>query len=281
MKDRTKMDKDTKDLVDYIIDASEKLGKGLSQLSLQRVLYTLQYEWLERTGKPITDLRFEAWKFGPCCPAVYYDHIGQTTIWNMNSKKADVSGRFTKDELETIDCVVSKILDDPYAADPTLFGKGSLYYRIRKEYEELKPDAPRTAGMFYEPPIFAEDILGDIRNGKEYNENNGGTHAYEKDLKIPSSVKYFVAPLLETKKIDCDAYGIEPFRPLFSWDVRLNSCDHVQVDVGVYNEDEGMRVRVHLFQADRIAQTITSKNLTGTHELYNEHNGVSCRLTIK
>lgn len=56
----------------YVIDYTNRNGKSISNLKLQKVLYFLQAEFLVSTGNVCFMDRIEAWDFGPVVPAVYH-----------------------------------------------------------------------------------------------------------------------------------------------------------------------------------------------------------------
>nr|DAO57049.1 MAG TPA: hypothetical protein [Caudoviricetes sp.] len=66
----------------YILTKCNKDGQPISNLQLQKMLYYIQYEFLKNYGKPLFDDDFEAWKFGPVIPVVYYEysHMGAFRI---------------------------------------------------------------------------------------------------------------------------------------------------------------------------------------------------------
>lgn len=70
------------DVARYILTKCNKEGQPISNLQLQKMLYYIQYEFLRETGEPLFEDDFEAWKFGPVVPTVYYEysHMGAFRI---------------------------------------------------------------------------------------------------------------------------------------------------------------------------------------------------------
>ena len=70
------------DVARYILTKCNKDGQPISNLQLQKMLYYIQYEFLTNYRKPLFDDDFEAWKFGPVIPVVYYEysHMGAFRI---------------------------------------------------------------------------------------------------------------------------------------------------------------------------------------------------------
>lgn len=56
----------------YIILRCNQLGKSISNLKLQKMLYFLQAEFLVSQDRPCFRERIEAWDFGPVVPEVYH-----------------------------------------------------------------------------------------------------------------------------------------------------------------------------------------------------------------
>lgn len=54
----------------YIILRCNQLGKSISNLKLQKMLYFLQAEFLVSQDRPCFRERIEAWDFGPVVPEV-------------------------------------------------------------------------------------------------------------------------------------------------------------------------------------------------------------------
>lgn len=46
----------------------------ISNLKLQKLLYFSWLEYYRRNGTPLFEEEFEAWKYGPVVPSVYYDY---------------------------------------------------------------------------------------------------------------------------------------------------------------------------------------------------------------
>ncbi len=46
----------------------------ISNLKLQKILYFSWLEYYKRHGKPLFEEEFQAWKYGPVVPSVYYDY---------------------------------------------------------------------------------------------------------------------------------------------------------------------------------------------------------------
>nr|DAO52241.1 MAG TPA: hypothetical protein [Caudoviricetes sp.] len=95
----------------YILTKCNKDGQPISNLQLQKMLYYIQYEFLTNYGKPLFDDDFEAWKFGPVIPAVYYEysHMGAFRIGADYKDYDKILSEISKDEINTLnDIIVDK-----------------------------------------------------------------------------------------------------------------------------------------------------------------------------
>lgn len=64
----------------YIIRKSDEDGYPVSNLQLQKILYYIQREFLQKKSEPLFDEDFEAWQFGPVVPAVYWKYCGSAAL---------------------------------------------------------------------------------------------------------------------------------------------------------------------------------------------------------
>ena len=58
----------------YVVTKCKKDEYPISNLQLQKILYYIQHDFLKKNNKPLFDDDFEAWKFGPVVPSVYYEY---------------------------------------------------------------------------------------------------------------------------------------------------------------------------------------------------------------
>ena len=64
------------ELAKYVVSKCIKDKCQISNLQLQKILYYIQREFLQRLGKPAFTENIEAWPFGPVVPEVYYEFCG-------------------------------------------------------------------------------------------------------------------------------------------------------------------------------------------------------------
>lgn len=62
------------DVAKYVVTKCVNDKYPISNLQLQKILYYLQYEFLKKSDVPLFEDEFEAWKFGPVVPIVYYEY---------------------------------------------------------------------------------------------------------------------------------------------------------------------------------------------------------------
>lgn len=84
---------DAKDLSKYIVSKCVEDNCPVSNLQLQKILYYIQKDYLERGDIAFSD-DIEAWQFGPVVPNVYYHFCGFgampiTTSFNEKIEEKD------------------------------------------------------------------------------------------------------------------------------------------------------------------------------------------------
>lgn len=75
------------DLANYIVDKCIEDNAPITNLQLQRILYSVQKDFLKR-GSPAFSDDIEAWEFGPVVPNVYFDFCGFGAMFISISKGA-------------------------------------------------------------------------------------------------------------------------------------------------------------------------------------------------
>lgn len=58
----------------YVINHEHKMGRKITNLRLQKLLYFVQAKVLVETGEPCFDDKMEAWEYGPVVPIVYDEY---------------------------------------------------------------------------------------------------------------------------------------------------------------------------------------------------------------
>ena len=120
------------DVAKYILD---KYG-AMSAMKLQKLIYYSQAMSMVWDDVPLFNNDFEAWAKGPVCRSLFNAHRGMFMLNDSNflePYKPDVS-RLTAEQRETIDAVVSSLIDyPPYALSdmahkekPWLDARGNL-----------------------------------------------------------------------------------------------------------------------------------------------------------
>lgn len=75
------------DIAKYIINKCISLGRPISNLQLQKILYYVQGEYICKTGGEVLfNENIEAWPYGPVIPEVYYEFNGYSSS-NINVKQ--------------------------------------------------------------------------------------------------------------------------------------------------------------------------------------------------
>lgn len=73
------------DLAKYIVTKCTSENEPISNLQLQKILYYIQREFLQKQNVPAFRDEIEAWQFGPVVPNVYYRFCGSGAMPIQNS----------------------------------------------------------------------------------------------------------------------------------------------------------------------------------------------------
>ena len=94
------------DIAKYIVIKCMNDGRPITNLYLQKLLFYIQREYLFSTDEPLFRDSFEAWKFGPVVPKVYYRYCGfggneinfliDTTIQKIDQEDKKIINRITE-----------------------------------------------------------------------------------------------------------------------------------------------------------------------------------------
>lgn len=89
-------------LAQYILCMCMNQGEPISNLQLQKILYFIQGNHLAKKGEPLFDADFDAWKYGPVIPDIYYEYCmnGASKIRNVEALE-EISPEI-KDEIDPI-----------------------------------------------------------------------------------------------------------------------------------------------------------------------------------
>lgn len=99
------------DVSDYIISYCNSIGKKITNLELQKVLYFVAGEFFRISGRDIIAEDFESWQFGPVIPIVY----DTFSIYGGNPLKPndDPRGKIASNDMSVIDHVVNRCISIP------------------------------------------------------------------------------------------------------------------------------------------------------------------------
>ncbi|MBY5341453.1 DUF4065 domain-containing protein [Rhizobium leguminosarum bv. viciae] len=86
---------DPRAVANLMLDEADRLGIGLSNLVLQKLLYFAHGIYLVQTKTPLVSGYFEAWQFGPVHPAAYraFKEAGSLPIAFRGTGKDALTGR--------------------------------------------------------------------------------------------------------------------------------------------------------------------------------------------
>lgn len=103
------------DVAGYVVTKCIEDEKPISNLQLQKILYYIQHEILKTHGVALIDEEFEAWKFGPAIPIVYYEYsyLGAFKIYKKWDNFENI-----KYELEDFLDIIDPIIKEKREIDP-------------------------------------------------------------------------------------------------------------------------------------------------------------------
>ncbi len=97
-----------KDVCNFIIGYCKTIGRDITNLQLQKILYYVQGYSLRNTGQRAFESDIEAWQFGPVVPDAYYDYCGNgrdpITVDNADEAMKNVS----MSDRSTIESIVDR-----------------------------------------------------------------------------------------------------------------------------------------------------------------------------
>ena len=123
------------ELAKYIVVKCIEDKKSISNLQLQKILYYIQREFLQKLDKPIFEENIEAWPFGPVVPEVYYYFCGAGAmcIGICDEPKKEVIQSLSNAELNMINSIIeSKRVLNPWDFD-TIPKKSCVEYTINNK----------------------------------------------------------------------------------------------------------------------------------------------------
>lgn len=109
------MSADGRAIANFVLDFCESRGRGISNLSLQKIVYFCHVWSLIKLGKPLIKHQFEAWQYGPVLQYLYrefrtFDDLPITSrASRMNTETGNreiVPYKFDRDTEELLESVV-------------------------------------------------------------------------------------------------------------------------------------------------------------------------------
>lgn len=105
------------ELAKYIVAKCIKDNHPISNLQLQKILYYIQREFLQKLGRKAFSEGIQAWPFGPVVPDVYYYFCGAGAmpIWICDDPSEEVIQSIPPEERQIIDGIIeTKRLLNPW-----------------------------------------------------------------------------------------------------------------------------------------------------------------------
>lgn len=107
---------DGRAIANYVLDYCEGLGRPVTNLALQKIVYFCHAWTLARTGLPLLAHQFEAWEHGPVLPFLYreFSKAGSSAI-SFRAQQLDLrtgasviaSGSLTPDVADLLNDVIN------------------------------------------------------------------------------------------------------------------------------------------------------------------------------
>lgn len=106
----------------YTINKCIELGRPISNLQLQKILYYIQGEYMKKNqGEVLFNESIEAWQYGPVVPDVYYEY-------NIYSASRIID---KQEEIEITDC--NKSIIDEVIVNKSLLRASRLVHDTHQE----------------------------------------------------------------------------------------------------------------------------------------------------
>ena len=104
---------DARVIANAILDRADQLGRPMTNLDLQKILYFMHGHFLRRHGQPLANTEFEAWPYGPVNKVAYdaFKGFNDTPI-DGRAVGFDPVRRVHRDLPELKDDDALKVLDD-------------------------------------------------------------------------------------------------------------------------------------------------------------------------
>lgn len=135
------------DVSNYIISYCNSIGKKITNLELQKVLYFVAGEFFRISGRDVIAEDFESWQLGPVIPVVY----DTFSIYGGNPlKPVSTKAKISPEDTEVINRVVDRCIGmtawelvrktnetDPWKRTYSMFGRWARISKLSmKEYFE-------------------------------------------------------------------------------------------------------------------------------------------------
>nr|DAM94001.1 MAG TPA: hypothetical protein [Caudoviricetes sp.] len=119
----------------YVVTKCKKDEYPISNLQLQKILYYIQHDFLKKNNKPLFDDDFEAWKFGPVVPSVYYEYsyLGALKIYEEYDDYDKIIQNLGDNILLINSTVCKKRNIDPWTLVSETHAKGKAWDIIFKD----------------------------------------------------------------------------------------------------------------------------------------------------
>ena len=97
------------DLAKYIVDYCYRMCKPISNLKLQKMLYFMWIDYYNKYNKLLFKEHFQAYKFGPMVPEVYYEFCSYAGV-ELRKNFENIFKEETAEDIENI-IIIQDLID--------------------------------------------------------------------------------------------------------------------------------------------------------------------------
>ena len=130
------------DIAKYILNKCVADNCPISNLQLQKILYYVQREFLQKKGCPCFEEELEAWQFGPVAPTVYYKYCGFGSL-KIREASSDIF-QIPETDKNMINAIVDQKKEKmPWELVNDTHEEGKAWARVYQDGEGYKEVIPK------------------------------------------------------------------------------------------------------------------------------------------
>ncbi|MEM9669596.1 MAG: type II toxin-antitoxin system antitoxin SocA domain-containing protein [Pseudomonadota bacterium] len=163
---------DPRPICNAILDLADELNLGISNLTLNKILFFAHEHWLGIFGRPLSRLSFEAWQYGPVLPLIYHQFksCGDQNIRSRATRLDSETGEDICYNYDTLELEIDELKS--VVSRYGRFGAGKLIQLSHIEggaWHKVWHSSPDDRfGM-----IIPDSLIAEVFNGSLANEGDG------------------------------------------------------------------------------------------------------------